>query len=177
VDYALKNANTCPVRFLKKNFRQAGDRYLQQAGYDFQKLDVFYQIDNDKSGLVKNTTLTTIRSMKKHLSSYQDHQKMTINFDSFDTGFYERFVKYLTYEIPLLRRNKLVMGLKINTIGKTIKHLKSFLKDRMARKIIPFIDLSFFKGMEEEVDAIYISWNELSKVYYLDLSLNPYLIK
>jgi hypothetical protein len=64
-----------------------------------------------------------------------------------------RFVKYLTYEIPLLRRNKLVTGLKIDTIGKTIKHLKSFLKDRMARRIIPFIDLSFFKGMEEEVDA------------------------
>jgi hypothetical protein len=30
------------------------------------------------------------------------------------------------------------------------------------------MDLSFFKSMEEEVDAIYLSWNELSKIYHLD---------
>jgi hypothetical protein len=180
VDYALKNANTCPVRFLKRNFKQAGNQYLRQVGYDFQKLDVFYQIDKyirDKRDLVQESTLTTIRCMKKHLLCFQEHQKMAINFDSFDTSFYERFVKYLIYEIPLLRRNKLTRGLKINTIGKTIKHLKSFLKDRIARKIIPYSDLGFLKGMEEDVDAVYLSWSELSKIYHLDLSANPYLIK
>ena len=44
VDYALQNTNTCPIRFLKKNFKQAGDRYFEQVGYNHQKLDVFYQI-------------------------------------------------------------------------------------------------------------------------------------
>lgn len=98
--------------------------------------------------------------MRKNLLNYQDYQRISITFDSFDASFYERFIKYLTYEIPLLRRNKLIRGLKINTIGKTIKHLKSFLKDRIARKIIPFMDLSFLKSMEEEVDAVYLSWSE-----------------
>ena len=180
VDYALKQANTCPLRFLKKNFKQAGDYYLQQVGYDFQKLDVFYQIDQyirDKYGMVQPSTLTTIRTMKKHLLCYQDYQKKAISFEAFNICFYEHFVKYLTFEVPLLRRNKLVKGLKINTVGKTIKHLKSFLKDRIARKIIPFMDLSFLKGMEEDVDAVYLSWNELSSIYHLDLSLTPSLIK
>jgi hypothetical protein len=180
VDYALKNANTCPRRFLKKNFKQAGDHYLQMVGYDFQKLDVFYQIDKyirDKYGLVQPSTLTTIRTMKKHLLCYQDYQRKTITFDSFNISFYEHFIKYLTFEVPLLRRNKLIKGLKINTVGKTIKHLKSFLKDRITRKIIPFMDLIFLKGMEEDVDAVYLSWNELSIVYHLDLSSNPSLIK
>ncbi len=70
MDYALQNANTCPIRFLKKNFKQAGDRYFEQVGYDPQKLDVFYQIEKyirDKTDLVQATTLTTIRTMKKHL--------------------------------------------------------------------------------------------------------------
>jgi len=180
VDYAVYNANTCPMRFLKKNFKQAGDRYLEQVGYQSHKLDIFYQIEKyirDKRGLVQKSTLTTIRTMKKHLLSFQDYKKMSITFDSFDTYFYEQFIKYLTYEVPLLRRNKLVKGFKINTIGKTIKHLKSFLKDRMARRIIPYTDLSFLKCMEEEVDAVYLSWAELSKVYHLDLSANPFLIK
>jgi hypothetical protein len=45
IDYALKNANTCPIRFLKKNFKLAGNNYFQQVGYDADKLDVFYQIE------------------------------------------------------------------------------------------------------------------------------------
>ena len=179
VDYALQNA-ICPIRFLKRNFFYGDLTYLEKVKYDHFKLDVFYQIDryiNDKGDLVQGSTLTGIRCMRKHLLAYQEYQKAPITFDSFGINFYERFVKYLTYNTFLFRRTKLVRGLKVNTVGKIIKNLKSFLKDRIARKIIPYMDLSFFKSMEEEVDAIYLSWNELSKIYHLDLSLNPYLEK
>ncbi|OQP60131.1 hypothetical protein A3860_34185 [Niastella vici] len=115
--------------------------------------------------------------MKKHVQSYQRFQKKKITFDSFGPEVYQKFVKYLSYDIPLLRRNKPTRGLRINTIGKTIKHLKSFLKDRMARKIIPYQDLSFFKYLEEEVDAVYLDWSELSTIYHLDLSKKAYLVK
>jgi len=180
VDHALVQKNTCPIKFLKKNFRAAGDKYLEQVGYDRKKLCLFNQIDSyirDKRDIVQETTLTTIRSMKKHLYGYQNYQQSLVTFDSFNIAFYEGFVKYLTYEVVMLRRNKLIRGLKINTIGKTVKHLKCFLKDRMARKIIPFIDLSFFKYLEEQVDAVYLSWEELSRIYHLDLSVNPCLVK
>jgi Phage integrase SAM-like domain len=180
IDYALVQKNTCPLKFLKKNFRTAGDKYLEQVGYDRGKLCLFNQIDcyiRDKRDIVQETTLTTIRCMKKHLYGYQSYHQSLITFDSFDIGFHERFVKYLTYEVIMLRRNKIIRGLKVNTIGKTIKHLKCFLKDRMARKIIPFIDLGFFKYLEEQVDAVYLSWDELSKIYHLDLSANPCLVK
>lgn len=39
------------------------------------------------------------------------------------------------------------------------------------------MDLSAFKVMEEEVDAIYLSWKELSAIYHLDLSKQPQLEK
>lgn len=180
VDYALRHANTDPLHFLKKHFKNAADHYLQYVGYDLSKRDVFYQIDmyiQSKVGIVKSATLVALRSMKKHLLCFQDFEKISISFDSFDAGFYQRFIKFLTYEIPLMRRNILLRGLKINTIGKTIKHLKSFLKDRIARKLIPYIDISCFKYMEEEVDAVYLDWTELSHVYHLDLSEHAHLCK
>lgn len=70
-----------------------------------------------------------------------------------------------------------LVGLKVNSVGKTIKHLKSFLKDRMRKKIIPFMDLGAYKVMEEEVDAVYLTWQELSLIYHLDLSSDTNLEK
>jgi integrase len=39
------------------------------------------------------------------------------------------------------------------------------------------MDLSFFKVMDEEVDAVYLNWKELSAIYHLDLSEQPQLEK
>ncbi len=108
--------------------------------------------------------------MKKHLLSFQNYRKKAITFESFDVIFYEQFVDYLIYEIPHMRRTEVIKGLKINSIGKTIKHLKSFLKDRMKKKIIPIIDLSDYKVLEEEVDSVYLTWDEISVIYRMDLS-------
>ena len=54
---------------------------------------------------------------------------------------------HLTYDIIQLRRKEVIKGLKVNSVGKIIKHLKSFLKDRMRKKIIPFMDLGVYKVM------------------------------
>ncbi len=126
IDFALTKANTCPVHFLKKNFRKPDDKYMEQVGYEYNKLNVFYQIDDyirSKTGLVNESTLVAIRNAKKHLLSYQEYKKESITFDGFGARFYERFIKYLTYDFPLVRRDHLVKGLKVNTIGKTIKVL------------------------------------------------------
>jgi len=78
--------------------------------------------------------------MKKYLEGFERYLGYAITFDNIDTIFYERLVKYLTYEIPIERRKKVTKRLMVNTIGKTIKQFKSFLKDRMAKKITPLID-------------------------------------
>jgi len=109
--------------------------------------------------------------------SFQVYRKQKITFESFDLEFYEEFLNYLIYEIPHPRRKSLIIGLKLNTIGKTIKHLKSFLKSRMKKKIIPFIDLSDYKVPEEEVDAVYLCWDEISTIYRLDLFEHQHLEK
>ena len=120
---------------------------------------------------------TVIRTMKTHLLSFQTYIGYKITFDIFGGVFYDQFVRYLTFEIPIMRRAQVIRGLKTNTVGKTIKQSKTFIKDRMQRKIIPFIDLNCFKTLEEDVDCVFLDLNELSKIHNLDLQTNPRLIK
>ncbi|MBX9785637.1 MAG: site-specific integrase [Chitinophagaceae bacterium] len=180
VGYALKQKNTCPMKFLKENFNLDGRWGFEQMSDEQNSLDVFWNIEDyakGKKGSVKQCTINVINAMKVHLKLFEEYRKKPITFDSFDAQFYEDFVFYLTYEIPQVRRKELIKGLKANSVGKTIKHLKSFLKERMRKKIIPFMDLSAFKVMEEEVDAVYLSWKELSAIYHLDLIQQPQLEK
>ncbi|WP_276500696.1 hypothetical protein [Terrimonas pollutisoli] len=65
----------------------------------------------------------------------------------------------------------------MNTVGKTIKQLKIFIKDRIRKKIIPYIDLTCFMCLEEDVESVFLNWRELSKIYRLELSENPWLVK
>ena len=164
VEHAFKKGNTCPMQFLKENFRLHQSWKLDQMSNSKKNLDVYYNIEDytkSKQTTVKHCTINVINAMKAHLKSFEIYREEPITFDSFDVNFYEDFVKYLTYDIPQLRRKESIKGLKVNSVGKTIKHLKSFLKDRMRKKIIPFMDLGAYKVMEEEVDAVYLSWREL----------------
>lgn len=180
VAYAVKKRNTCPMQFLKENFLLKTNWKLEQMSDAEKNLDVYSNIEDyikSKQTTVKRCTINVINAMKAHLTSFEHYRKEPITFDSFDVRFYEDFVKYLTYDIPQLRRKEVIKGLKVNSVGKTIKHLKSFLKDRMRKKIIPFMDLGAYKVMEEEVDAVYLTWQELSLIYHLDLSDNSNLEK
>ncbi len=143
-----------------------------------QDLDVYHNIDlfiEERRSEVKSCTIDVINMMKIHLQSFEKYRGTPITFDSFDYSFYAEFMKYLTYEYPLLRKKQPTKGLRVNSIGKTIKWLKIFLKNRMTKKIIPYIDISAFKVVEEYVDAIYLSWTEISRIYQLDLSETPML--
>jgi integrase len=116
-------------------------------------------------------------NVKSHLQAFEKYRKKKITFQCFDFSFYEDFVDYLTFEHVHMRRQTVLTGLKLNTIGKTIKHLRGFIKDRVKRKIIAPIDLTDFKIPEEESDAIYLSHKEIIKIYNVDLSGQPFLIE
>jgi hypothetical protein len=179
IRYALSH-NTCPIRCLKRNFNLSEIWDLNQMEDENNSLCVFNQIEcylRDKRGMVSPSTITVIKTMKKHLFSFQEYIGRKVVFDSLNAVFYEQFVKYLTFDIPLMRRNTILKGLKINTVGKTVKQLKTFIKDRIQKKVIPYIDLTAFKGLEEDVDGVFLNWNELSKIYHLDMSSKPGLIK
>lgn len=165
-----------PVEFLKTNFPLADTWQLSQLKENKDELNVYNQFDNykeERRSEVSKATLNVIGMAKHHLKSFEEYSNKPITFDSFDFDFYREFVKFLTYEYILLRRKKVIKGLRVNSIGKTIKWLKAFLKNRMAKKVIPHIDLTLYLGMEEDTDAIYLNWKEISAIYRLDLSGTP----
>jgi hypothetical protein len=180
VGHALSEMNICPISFLKEKF---ASKYVPTKSITSEKnkeLDVFSQIDQyikDKQGLVKPKSLNVYRGLKAHLQKFQNHRNKPITFKSFDLDFYEQFLKFLNYDIEHKCKGKKVKGYKRNTVGRDIKRLKIFLRDRMKRKVIPFIDLTDYKAMEEDVDSIFLTWEEISRVYHLDLSARQSLEK
>ncbi|HEY4288706.1 MAG TPA: site-specific integrase [Puia sp.] len=177
---AAKSKGMDPMNFLKVNFPLADNWKIEHMKQKKQDLDVYSNIDDyieEKKKEVSKVTLNVIRMMKEHLKIYEKYTATKITFDSFDFNFYQGFVSFLTHEYTLTRKKVIVKGLRINSIGKTIKWLKTFLKNRMAKNIIPYRDLSLFRGMEEDVDAIYLNWREISAMYNLDLAYDSMLEK
>jgi integrase len=144
------------------------------------KRDIYYQFDDyikSKLRKVSRATLTVYKNVKSHLLAFEKFRSQKITFQCLDFSFYEDFVDYLTFEHVHMRRQTTLTGLKLNSIGKTIKHLRGFIKDRVKRKIIAPIDLTDFKIPEEESDAIYLTHDEIATIYQTDLSGYPHLIE
>ena len=106
-----------------------------------------------------NTTLN-------YLIAFSKYKRRTLDFDNIDMIFYREFVKYM------FSLNK-----RINTVGGHIKNLKVFLRESYHQKV--HNNGSFmhrdFKVLEEEVDSIYLTQPELTRMYQLDLSKHPTL--
>jgi site-specific recombinase XerD len=141
-------------------------------------LDFFFQIDDYIQSKIKKVCKDMpriYRNMKDHLLEFQAFRGEPITFDCLDLTFYENFVDFLSFEYVQKRRKKRIVGLKTNTVGKTIKQLRTFLRNRIRKRIIPPIDMDGWTILEEEVDAIYLTWNEIKLIQKVDLSENPHL--
>jgi len=150
VDFGIKKGIDNRGIFLKQVFNPnfdiatlAKEEVLVEAATNKTNLGLFYQIDDyikSKEKKVTGGTLGVYRQMREHLLAFQQHIGNPITFESFDYTFNDGFVNSLTHEFIQKRRKEIIKGLKVNTIGKSIKHFRGFIKDRIKRKIIPAID-------------------------------------
>jgi integrase len=167
------------VAFVKTKFTPAFDisslkdcyknEFCEKENLDFNHQFLLYIESKRKK--VANATINVFHETLRYLKAFEVHRKEKITFDSFTYCFYDELINFLTYDY-ISYRYKNLQGLKVNTIGKTVKHLRLFLNDRMRRKIIPQIDISMFKTMEEQADAIYLTMQEIERISQLDLSDN-----
>ena len=142
-----------------------------------QDMDIFHQVDlyiKSKERKVSKDMPRIYRNMKEHLLAYQQARKIHLTFEMFTLDFYEDFVDFLSYEYIQRRRKQPIVGLKINTVGKTINQLRTFLINRAKKKIIAPIDLTNWEVVGEEVDAEYLNWKEIEKIWTLDLTAHPH---
>lgn len=133
-------------------------------------IDVFATLDiyiEEKRGKVSVDQIKDYNSLKKHLTNFKHHSSQPISFRNLNLTFYNEFIDYLFYKVEKPDGS---IGLLTNSAGKIIRLLKGFVNYQISKGVIPSIDLSCFKVVEEETDAIYLTDKELSEVYMLDLS-------
>ncbi len=183
--FASKKNLADPLRFLKGTFKPDFDltrleEKAKEVGLPKINLDLFFQIDDyilSKTRHVTPKMLHVFRNMRETLKAFETYRKKPITLESFDFNFYEEFVEYMMYEHIHRRRKNVIKGFRTSSIGRTIKQLRIFLRNRMRRKIIPPINLEDFKIIDEEADAVYLTWDEIIKIYQADLSANQHLVQ
>lgn len=184
VQFAINRNDPDPVGFLKKLFTPQFDpatldTIVKQLETKDEKvnLDVYFQLEEYTKAKMKSVSPKMIHiynNLKYRLQAFEAFRKKPITFESFDYNFYEEFVEYMMYHY-VQRRYKQKKGLRVNSLGCTIKQLRIFLKNRMMKKIIPPVDMEGWTILEEEADAIYLNREEIAAIYDVDLSARPHL--
>lgn len=189
VSFALKNKISDTGNFVKKTFYP----HLNTENLDIENFlenfeiagkkkavnkDIYFQIEDyirSKENKVSEGMIPVYKQLKERLKAFEIYRKKPITFDCLDYSFYEDFIEFLTFSYRHKRRKDVFLGLKVNSIGLTVKQLRVFINDRVRRKIIPAIDMHDFKVTNEETDAIYLTYDEVKKIYETDLSDFEYL--
>lgn len=114
---------------------------------------------------VKPATKQVYRASLTHLINYAAKERLTTTWDSFTIEFYAGFTAYL-YSI----------GHSDNTVGKTIKTLKTFISQAFEHDL--HTNLSFkkkgFRAIQVETDEIYLNEQEIKQINEVK-GLEPYL--
>ena len=187
ISYALTKKIPDPVQFAKLTFRPDFkitelEKAVKENIVVKPKVnkDFFFQFDDyikSKEKSVAPATVHVFKNLKLILQSFQTYRKKLITFDDIDLDFYEEFLNYLSFEHIHQNKKEVLKGFKTNTVGKNIKQLIIFLKNRKQKKIVSDLDTTGFKIPEEEADAIYLTPEEINQILFVDLSELPHLQK
>jgi len=125
----------------------------------------------------------------KYLQDYSVKAGKVFDFKDINLNFYDGFIQYLQQVSPLItKRSKETKSgnqksegkkLAVNTIGKKIQTLKTFLnsaKDENLNSYEGYKSKKFVK-LSEESDSIYLNESELTKLYEKDFTARPGLAR
>lgn len=109
----------------------------------------------------------TYRLCLMHLRDYARLTRKRIDFDTITQDFHNSFYNYLSEK----------KGFRLNTIGKIIRTLKTFMNEAMERNLTNNIAHKGrrFIAPREKVSNIYLTHDELTAMYRIDLSKEPRL--
>ncbi len=161
----------------KDEFRLELDQSLRKSKQDltpnlFRFIEQFIEQSttkvNPESGeKFAHTTIKKYRSTHNHLSEFAKSKRKDLNFENIDIQFYDDFNAFLTNE----------KGLALNSIGKYIQTIKTFLRAASEQGIE--VNTTYrtrrFKTPSELTDKIYLTEQELNEMFLLDLSDNTRL--
>lgn len=149
------------------------ERLLEKQAVIIEKLDLnsyiakyIEDIDSGKRLTEKKTRYSkgfvkTIRNFQASFNDYQEAKRKKLDFEDITMDFYDSFVKHFTDK-----------GHSVNNIGRLVKQLKIIM--HAARDVRLHsnteIDQRAFKVITAPVKKIYLSEEEIRKLYDLDTS-------
>ena len=142
--------------------------------------NIYFQIDDYikvKTKKVSADMPRIYRNMKDHLQAFEVFRKKLITFEILNINFYEEFVDFLTFEYIISRRKDSPVGLKTNTVGKTINQFKTFLKDRIKKGLVASINMDDWIVLRVDVDAVYLSLKEINAIKSVNLQNHLHLVE
>lgn len=125
------------------------------------------RVNPDTGARLAATTLKKYTSTLHHLEAFAKAKRRRVDFDSIDLDCYDAFNAYLTNE----------QGLALNSVGKYIQTLKTFLRAAAEQgiEVNPAFRSRKFRTPSELTDKVYLTVQELTDMFHLDLSGNPRL--
>ena len=163
---AQKNKYVFDKNWLKREIDKFHDRTLD---IDLQYLDAYarFFIEKlpDRLGSkgniigVTDSTFKKYRTIEKKIIGFQQYQKQKYRLSEIDETFQVNLIKYL----------RDVEQLGENTIGRYIKFIKTIILDaeKYGHRISNYA--KNIKGFVEEIDKIYLSFNDLDKIEQVKL--------
>lgn len=128
----------------------------------FENLSDFAKHYIDSVEKTKNSnTILHNRQTLRLLKEFETEKRRKVTFERVNLDFYNDFVEFLTGK-----------KLSPNTIGKHIRNLKLFLNEATERGINTKFDYKSkrFKALSEKVETIYLTEEELERIYEHDFS-------
>lgn len=126
-------------------------------------LEEYIRIKKDKLSF---NYLRSVGTIKNHLIEFSQAERFKMKFENINLSFYDRFTSYLYSK-----------GQTNNTVGTNIARLKRFLEwatEMGYNKTTAFKEKGF-KVIEHEPEVIYLTEDELFRIFDLDLSESPRL--
>jgi site-specific recombinase XerD len=165
----------------KERLKHYLDSIFYETSHDPSKPDLMCLFDRFIAGEIQNkgkdkskSTLQNYTTSKNHLIAFAKHSRQKIDFDSINLDFFYKFSSFLKKEF---RRQGGDIGLKHNTIVKTITVLKTVMAEG--------VDLGYTSNMqfkhkkfslsEENTDSVYLSETDLLTLWKHDFTSNKKL--
>jgi integrase len=114
----------------------------------------------------QGNTTRTYKTTLNHLKEFAKKTKTVLDYDSITLDFYNQYVTYLRKQ-----------GLNVNSIGRDTKNIKTFMNEAVDMGYttnLQFKHKKFAVG-REDTEAVYLTWDEILKLYRHDFSDNKRL--
>jgi len=111
---------------------------------------------------VSHGTIKSYKTTREVLKRFAKSRNRSVDFDNIDLNFYDQFRSFLSKKLDY----------SDNTVGKHIKNLKVFMNEASERGFHNNMEYlkKGFRVPKEEIDNIYLTEEEISILYHLDLS-------